>query len=558
MATRTLNRRQLLTLTGGLIGVGLAACGGQAAAPTAAPKAPPAAAPTTPPATAPTAASAAKPTTPPAAPTAAPAAATAAPAKAAARKGMTAGFIAEQMQMDPHLLTAQTDQNVQWSVFNGLTVWDKEITVQPDIAESWTNPDPRTWVFNIRKGVKFHNGREVTADDVKFSIDRIKEIAGKGKYAAYIVDVDSVEVLEKYKVKFNLKAPSAPLLDNLVYCSIVPKEATEGDALSKTPIGAGPYKFVERIPNRHIKLVKNEDYWRKDVNYPDELTFVPATEEQTAFGNLQTGVIDYWDQVSYKYVDQLKGSADIKLIEPYPGSAYYSWTLMKNTAPPFDKLEMRMAVSYALDRAALLRTVFYGMGEASWNPFPKNHWAFAADVKGPEFNLDEAKRYLDKAKYGGEEIVYDIFTTTWYPQFCQLVQAMLKNAGMNIKLVQYEFATWIQKVYQKHDFQIAQTSVAREWDPDGLSISCLYTKGSNNPGEYSNKEMDAAFDRGRQASSREERKAAYKEVQRLYAQDQPHVKGVSQNVPGGYNSKKIKGFNRTPNALVLWRDVVLA
>jgi peptide/nickel transport system substrate-binding protein len=542
MAQRLVTRRRFLALSGSFAALGLAACSQPAApaattAPTAAPK--PAA----------TTAPAAAGTTAPAA------AATTAPAATTAKKSLTAGFVAEQIQLDPHLLTAQTDQNTQLAVFNGLTAWDKDIKVQPDLAESWTNPDPKTWLFNLRQGVKFHNGREMVADDVKASIDRIVKLGSKSKYASYIADVTSIDVVSKYQVKINLKATSAPLLDNLTYCSIMPAETLNDDTQSKTPIGAGAYKFVERVPNRYVKFVKNPDYWRKPQNYPDELTFVPATEEATALANLKAGTIDYLDQPAIKYLAELESSADVKLVECTPGVAAYSWTLMKNTAKPFDNVNMRMAVAYAMDRASLLRTVYFGHGEAGWNVFPAKHWAYAADIKGPEFNLDQAKKYLDAAKYDGAEIQYDIFTTGEWPQFGQLLQAMLKNAGLNIKLVQSEFAVWIQKVYTQHDFQIAQTSVNREWDPDGLCISCLYTKGSNNPGEYSSKDMDAAFDKGRQTTNIDERKAAYKEVQRLYAQDQPHVKGVHRNLPAGYLGKKIKTINRAPNFLTYWRDV---
>jgi len=480
-----------------------------------------------------------------------------APHRLRQRKGLTAATTAEPIQLDPHLLTAAVDQNLQRTVFNGLTIWDKDMNVQPDLAESWSNPEPRTWLFNLRRGVRFHNGRELTAEDVKFSIDRIKEIGTRGKYAAYIVDVDSVDIVDTYQVRLNLKAPSAPLLDNLVYCSIVPREATENDGLSSMPIGAGPFKFVERIPNQRLVIVKNDDYWRQDVNYVDEITIVNAGEEQTAVANLKTGTIDYLDTVPSKFLRELESEPDIKLLYPNPGSTSYTWTLMKNTEPPFNNRDLRMAVAYGIDRQTLLRTIFFGAGEAHWNVFPKGHWAYAADIEGPEYNLDRAKQHLAASGYNGEEIVYKIFTLTFYPQMAQLIQSMLKDVGINLRIVQLEFATWIAEVYQRREFQIAQTSVLREWDPDGLCISCLYTNGSNNPGLYSDPEMDAAFDRGRQVTDREERKAAYREVQRLYARDQPHVKAVHINTPAAYNTRRVKYMDRgvaQPN----WRDVIMA
>ena len=130
-------------------------------------------------------------------------------------------------------------------------------------------------------------------------------------------------------------------------------------------------------------MVKDENYWRKDVNLPDEVTVVPVTEEATALSALKTGVIDYLDNVSPKYVAELESGStpDIKLVMPHPGSATYNWTLLKNTAPPFNNRDMRMAVSYAIDREALLRTVYFGKGEAHWNIFPKGHWCYAVDSR---------------------------------------------------------------------------------------------------------------------------------------------------------------------------------
>jgi ABC-type transport system substrate-binding protein len=133
----------------------------------------------------------------------------------------------------------------------------------------------------------------------------------------------------------------------------------------------------------------------------------------------------------------------------------------------------------------------------------------------------------------------------------------LQDVGFNVRLEQLEFATWIEQVYQNHDFQIAQTSTAREWDPDGLTISCLSTGGSNNPGEYTNSEMDAAFERGRRATSIDERKAAYREVQEIYARDQPHVKAVSINAVGAFRTDQIAEMNRDALGLTRYEFVKL-
>ncbi len=473
-------------------------------------------------------------------------------------RAITVGLGTEPIELDPHRLTANIDRQTQRSVFSGLTRWDLEMEPQPDLAESWeiTDDEELIWVFDLREDVTFHNGREMTAEDVKFTIDRIFEIGAGGKYASYINEVESVEVLDDYQVELTLAHPSGVLLVNLAVASVVPEE--EAENLSEHPVGTGPFTFVERIPNQHLRLQKNENYhgeWA--VDYPDTVTLTPATEEQTRIANLTTGEIHYSQTIPYDRIDEMETDDQIELIGQHPGSAAYTWLLMHNQRPPFDDLNARLAVAYGTDREAFLEAIYRGRGEAHWNPFPENHWAHADDIEGPYYDIDMAREYLEQSSYDGEEIVFKIFTQGVWGQYGELMHAMLQDIGFNVTLEQLEFATWIEQVYQQHEFQIAQTSLAREWDPDGLTISALTTGGSNNPGEYSNPEMDAAFERGRQAVDQEERAEAYREVQRIYAADQPHVKAVNINSVGGYRVDTIADFNRDALGLTRFESVTL-
>jgi peptide/nickel transport system substrate-binding protein len=471
---------------------------------------------------------------------------------------LTVGLGTEPIEMDPHRLTANIDRQIQRSVFSGLTRWDLDMDPQPDLALSWEISDDQiTWTFDLREGVLFHNGREMTAEDVKFSYERIFEIGAGGKYATYIREIESVEVIDDYTVELTLAHPSGVLLTNLQVATVVPEE--EADNLSAHPVGTGPFRWVERIPNQHIRLEKNPDFYGDwTVDYVDTLTLTPATEEQTRIANLLTGEIAYSYTVPFPRVEEVEGESGIETIAPHPGSASYSWTLMHNQREPFNDVNARMAVAYGIDREGLLEAIYRGHGEAHWNPFPQNHWAHAADIEGPEYDLDRAREFLEQSSYNGEEIVYKIFTTSYWVEFGELVHAMLLDVGFNVRLEQLEFATWIEQVYQQHDFQIAQTAVAREWDPDGLTISCLTTGGSNNPGEYSNEEMDAAFERGKQAVDQDERIEAYHEVQRLYARDQPHVKAININQVGAYRTDMISEMNRDALGLTKYEFVVLS
>jgi peptide/nickel transport system substrate-binding protein len=481
------------------------------------------------------------------------------PAPAGAQAGGTVRIhmSTDIQQLDPHLVTAWNDYCPWECMFSSLTALDRDFQPMPDLASSWIQPDPKTFIFQLRKGVLFHNGREMKAVDVKFSYERIVSLGGRSKWYTLLLDLDKVEVLDDYRVRVSLKNPSAPFLANIAFAMIVAKENV--DQIGLNPIGTGPFRFVERVPNSHLLVRKWDKFYVPGQPKVDEIRWVPVVEPATRVANLKTGTADIVSEVPYEAIRELRATPGVTLYEPKAPSAY-SVIVIKH-APPLDNKKVRQALAQLVDRDAINRAVFFGVGSAEQgcNPFPIGHWAHS-DVACPKFDPDAAKRLLSEAGYpNGIELEWKVQSFPFMIKVAEISKETFRRGGVNLKLTQLEFATWIQQVYRDKQFQIAQTTFLREADPDGLVVSALFTGGQNNPGGYSTKEMDELLTQGRGELNQEKRKAIYKRISEIVADDVPFIRLQSQPYVWA-TTAKVSGFylNSQCRPFVALREMSLA
>jgi peptide/nickel transport system substrate-binding protein len=481
------------------------------------------------------------------------------PAPAAAQPGgtMRINMATDIQQLDPHLVTAWNDYCPWESVFSSLTALDRDFQPVPDLATSWTQSDPKTYVFALRKGVLFHNGREMKAADVKFSYERIQGLGGKSKWYTLLLDMDKVDVLDDYRVKVSLKQPSAPFLANLAFAMIVAKENVE--KIGVEPIGTGPFRFIERVPNSHLLVRKWEKFYVPGQPKVDEIRWVPTVEPSTRVANIKTNTVDIISEVPFESLADLRATPGIAIQEPKSSSAY-AVILIKH-APPLDNKKLRQALAMLVDRESLHRVVYYGVGttEQGCNPFPVGHWAHA-DVNCPKYDPDGAKKLLAEAGHpNGIELEWKVIGTR--PDTIKVAEVSketFRKGGVTLKLVQLEFATWVQQVYRDKQFQLGQTIFLREADPDGLVVSALFTGGQNNPGGYSTKDMDTLLTQGRGELSLEKRKAIYKKIAEIVADDVPFIRLQPQPFLWA-STAKVGGFyvNSQSRPFVALREMTL-
>ena len=587
MTRASVPRRQFLRgglmLTGTLvIGGLLQACGSAAAPPnppTAAPKpteaskptAPAAAAPAAAPAS-PAAAAAAAPAASPAAAAAASPAAQAAPAAAPAaaagtpKKGgiLVIGATDEAASLDPHFQNALARQQRTQNIYSYIVQADKDLRIQPDLAEKWEiSPDGKTYTFSLRKGVKFHNGRELVADDIKYSIERIRDPNKASQGKGLVASIDTVDASDKYVAKVMLKEPDSGLLAALAsaWGAIVAKEVVEanGGSLDKADAGSGPYMIDEWVPNQSLKLKKFADYYDKNVGYLDGITFQVIPEESAIIAQLRSGNVHL---TALKDNKNYQVAKDVPNLDVVRGTRLgFDYLDIDNQREPFNKVEVRQAIQYALDRDEFLAVCTSGLGQLI-SPVPVALKDYAIDPKSiPEYKQDLAKAKELLAKAGvpnGFKTSIDII-----PAFATMVTGaqvladQLKKIGVELEIKQYEYGVWLER-FNTHQFDLAWNVTGGNVDPDPLFRSRLHSKTGANQNNSTDTEIDKLLEDGKAITDLAKRKEHYANVQKVLVQKVPQIWMFSGDLIH-VMKKTVKGYESHPSSffqgvLTTWLD----
>ncbi len=467
-------------------------------------------------------------------------------------------------KLDPMLSSAFVERLVFYNMYDSLVAIDSQLNIVPRLAASWTQPDPKSYVFKLVPNVKFHDGTDFNAEAVKFNIERYQTGTGSNRKSE-ISSIASVEVVDPLTVKFNLKTPFAPLLANLVDRSgmMVSPTAVKkmGDEFLRNPQGAGtgPFKFVEWKKDDHITLEKNPTYWRKDaagraLPYLDKVTYRIITDETSRLTNLKTGDVEVANSVPSKDVPDLRsGNGDV-VYKDLPSVAFYGFYL-NVTADPFKTPALRQAVAYAIDREAILKTVFFGIGAISNGPIPPPSWAYDPNYKPYTRDLAQAKAKLaEGGKPSGFSFKMEVSAGS--PQILQEAQILrdqLKEAGITMEIVQLEFSKILDDL-DKKNFEGGLVGWSGRIDPDGNMFNHFKTGGNNNNSGYSNPQVDALLDKARASADQAERKTSYQQAQKMINDDAPYI-FINHGVATQATAKKVQGFVLFPDNIIRFDSV---
>ncbi|MBI1801909.1 MAG: peptide ABC transporter substrate-binding protein [Chloroflexi bacterium] len=473
--------------------------------------------------------------TPAPAATSAPAAATTAPTKPAApaitRGGtLRIGLNSDLTTMDPHLSTAAVDRQVYQSIYSPLVRLDKDLTLKPELAEKWEFTDPTTLVLNLRKGVKFHDGTDFNAKAVKVNFDRMLNPDTKSLRAAEISSVKEVVVVDDYTVKINLKAPSASLmavLSDRAGMMISPAAIEKyGKDLARNPVGTGPFQFVEWVKDDHLSVKKFDGYWEKGADgqslpYLDGVVYKPVTDATVKLTSLKTNTLDMIDGVAPKDVAALRGGKDLTYDE-VPGLGYQAIDL--NLAkPPFDKVEVRQAVAYAVDAAAITKNVLFGVANPGQGPIAPSSWAYDPSINLYKRDIAKAKELIAKAGLTAPvKFPCMIVNSPESKLIGEALKEELAEAGFDMEIQLLEFGTALAKATAK-DYTCFQIGWSGRPDPDGNTYSFLFSVGPNNTVNYVNPKVDELLDKARASYDQAQRKATYTELIKMAVNDVPRV-----------------------------------
>ncbi|HEY2118089.1 MAG TPA: ABC transporter substrate-binding protein [Candidatus Acidoferrum sp.] len=463
---------------------------------------------------------------------------------------------ASPTNLDPRYGTDGVSQRIDRLIFNGLVKRDLQMNLQGDLAEKWENPDPLTYVFHLRPGIKFHDSRPLTSRDVKTTIEYMMDSANKSPKRGAFTMIDSIETPNATTVIFHLKEPYASFLWNLEKSAVGIAPANAGSDFGQHPIGTGPFRFVGQKQEEEVVLERNDDYFavaaREGTDHT-EVAEVRALNSQRS-GDSSTNLIR---KVMFRIVPDAivralelrKGSADVEMsslspdmvavlakradlkVTEMPGTNF-AYLGVNLEDPILMKKEVRQALAYATDRESLVKYLLHGEARLASGILPPNHWAYEGDVKKYGYDPGEAERLLDAAGYprgtNGMRIHLTLKVTT--QEQARLLGAALqdqwKKAGVDLEVRPLETATFFADL-TKGNFQLSYSIwIGANNDPDVFDLvfsSKRTPPNGSNRGHYRNARVDELIATIRAETNKEKRKEYCSEVQKIVAEDSPYV-----------------------------------
>jgi peptide/nickel transport system substrate-binding protein len=458
-------------------------------------------------------------------------------ARADAKVGgvLKAAFDHDPAGFDPAKATLGMSHAVIEQVYSTLMALDADATPYPDLAESVDiSKDALVYTFRLRSSVKFHDGTPLAAEDVKFTIERLKDPKIGYSYSAQLSPIKKIDVVNPLTVTLTLSEPSGPLLINLAFpgSSIVSKKIVEsGHDLNALPIGTGPYKFVNYQPRTVIVMERNPDYYEKPKPYIQRLEYHIISDATAITTALQAGVVNFSNVIPAKDWDSIKANPHLTTA-PIEGGRWF-WIMLNNTKPPFDNAKVRQAVAFAIDRQAIVDAVFFGLATPILGGVvPPWNWGYASGVKvfSPQANPVKAKALLAEAGYaGGFDAIFRVGSD--WPNLiaiAPIIQENLKAISVNVKIETMGTTEYMDKVWGGGNYDLSDMYwLSPLADPDDFTTLNYKCGSPMNPQKSCSKAMDALLEEARTGTTQEARKDAYARMQKLSMEEMSLIPLVS-------------------------------
>lgn len=455
--------------------------------------------------------------------------------------------------LDPIKYTGTYESNVMRSIYNTLVIWtDDQQRIVPSLAESWEiSEDMLEYTFTIRKGVRFHDGSELTVDDVVFSLDRSANLSALGR----LPGIEDVVKIDDRRMKLVLNAPNAALMARLTDMgnAVVPQAAVEsmGDSFNTAPIGSGPFQIEEFAQDDNVTLSKYKDYWLTEPKL-DEVIFRFIPDSSMQVNALFSGDVDMVMDVPGADIRKVKDHKDFDL-QQMPAMNVFFAAMDLDEGPTRD-LRVRQAISYALDIDATVENIFkFGGGEKAVLPLPKLSWGYDESLESQaidEYNPDKARALLAEAGYAdGFDLTIVTPNRPYREKWAQIMQAQLAEVGITAQIEKMEWGTYSAKV-SAGDAQIYLLAWTWYPDPDFFLTQFFHSGrvGTLGNGQgYVNEEVTALLDAATSETTDQNTRAEmYSRVIELVLQDTPRIEGWHKQLNYGL-SRKVKGFTVSPD-----------
>jgi peptide/nickel transport system substrate-binding protein len=460
--------------------------------------------------------------------------------------------------LDPTLGTTFVGRIVFASICDKLFDLDDKLNIVPQLATAYEwGGDSKSLLIKIRSGVKFHDGEPMDAAAVKFSLDRHKSMDGSRRRTE-LAQVNSVEVVDPTTIKVNLSTPFSPLLAVLADRAgmiVSPKAVqTMGARFTTAPVCAGPFKFVERVAQDRIVVDRFADYWDKGNIHFDRVVYLPIVDASVRLANLRSGQLDFIERMQASDVPGLRNDSRFKMSKiveiGYQGITINVGKGQRPQNNPLGKdARVREAFELSLDRKAIIDVLMEGEGQSGnqWvspdNPF------YAKNVPMPTRDIDKAKALLRAAGVTNPSFTLMTGNSTDAQKAAQIIQAMARDAGFDVKIQATEFATLLSEA-DKGNYDATVLNWSGRPDPDG-NVQQFYTCGApNNYAGYCIKEIDELVEKSRTSLNPAERLKYYEQIAAAtVGRDRPIIYLFHRNWLWAYASK-VSGLRAVPDGLV--------
>lgn len=433
--------------------------------------------------------------------------------------------------LDPHGKNDTATTNATSQIFERLTEYAADGTVEPALATEFKAIDDKTWEFKLREGVKFHDGTDFTAEAVKLSLDRLIDPEFASPRAVVLNMIEEVKIIDDHKVQIITQDAFAPLPAHLAHNagsiiapSAIKEENDGGKKIDENPIGTGPFKFKEWNRGAEILFERNDDYWGEKTTL-DTLTFKVVPEQSTRVAMLETGEANAI----------LVGSSDVAQVEAMDNididrvrgtrMDYVGFNMNK---APYDNLKVRQAIAMAINKDDVVNGILDGQGVAAVGPLAPTVVGNYQGLKPLPYDVEAAKKLLAEAGFA------DGFKTTIYvnegskerADIAELVQAQLAEINIEVEIEIIEWGTFLDKTAAgEHElFVLGWTTVTG--DADYGLYALFHSSMHGMPGNrsfYTNPKVDELLDKARTSTNQDERNAAYKEISEILVEEAPAV-----------------------------------
>lgn len=451
--------------------------------------------------------------------------------------------------LNPQSSNDSASSTVSKQIYDTLLFQDENMNITPGLAEEYElSEDGLELYLKIREGIFFHNGEELKATDVEFTLEGAKASA---ETSHIVGPIDTIEILGDYELVVKLEYPFAPILSHLAHTAIsilnekAVTEAGSGYGVDVV-VGTGPYEFVSWAIGDRIEMTRNDDYWN-GVALIENLTFRSIPNNSSRLLELESGGIDIAYDIAPSDIEHVESSSGMSLIR----SANFSnsYVGFNTEKAPFDNVKVRQAINLALDMETIIEAVYYGAGGAATGPIGSMVWAYNDHVDGYGYDPEAAKALLEEAGYG------DGFSTTiWTNENAQrqliaeIVQNQLGAIGISVSMETMEWGAYLDGTSAGQHEMLVMGWTTVTGDPDYGLYACFHSDNHGSSGNrtfYTNTRVDELLDYARSSNNQDDRYEAYQEIQELIVDDAPWVfawEGEYLTATGSY----VEGFVNNP------------